>query len=83
MVGRRVLPEPTGLGRAELAVPGKQQLSWMRSSAPGDSQFLHHPAWFDLTIVFHISSSLLSQKPPAPWQQLWTCKPGGGFYYRI
>lgn len=52
-------------------------------SAPGNSQFPHHPAWLDLTVVFRISSLLLSQKPPAPWQQLWTCKPGGGFYYRI
>lgn len=79
----RVLPVPAGLGRAELRVPGKQQLCWVCSSAPGNSQFPHHPAWADLTVVFRISSSLLSQKPPAPWQQLWTCKPGGGFYYRI
>lgn len=83
MVSGQVLPVPTGLGRVELGVPGKQQLSWMRGSAPGSSQFPHHPAWFDVTIVFRISSSLLSQKPPAPWQHLWTCKPGGGFYYRI
>lgn len=83
MVGRRVLPVPAGLSKAHLGVPGKQHLSWVCSSAPGYSQFPRHPACFDLTVVFRISSSLLSQKPPAPWQQLWTCKPGGGFYYRI
>lgn len=82
-MARWVLPEPAGLGRAELRVPAKQQLSCVCCSAPGNSQFPHHPDWFALTVVFRISSSLLSQKPPAPWQQLWTCKPGGGFYYRI
>lgn len=35
-----------------------------------------NPVCFNLTIVFSISSSPLSQKPPAPWQRVWTHEPG-------
>lgn len=34
------------------------------------------PVCFNLTVVFSVSSSPRSQKPPAPWQRLWARAPG-------
>lgn len=80
VAGRRGLPAASaqlGCAQVEFGDLGKGELfPDARHSAPSSSWFPHCPVCFNLTVVFSVSSSPLSQKPPAPWQQVWTCEPG-------
>lgn len=65
-----------GCAQVGSGVPGTERLfpdAWL--PAPSSSRFPHRPACFNLDVVFSVSSSLLSQKPPAPWQHVRTREP--------